>query len=185
MKAKNLVIFTWLLTAGFGVAGLARADVIDLTLLEPNQTVAPGTASVSFDATLFNPSATDTIYLNQADWCTNCAPDLTVDPSPFYNNFPLSLAPGQSSGPFELFAADLSSTIPLGTYQDSFSILGGPDGGTYTDFNVIATSPFSVTVGGSGPSVPEPGALSLLLAGILVLLRFPARRRAHAGLPRS
>jgi hypothetical protein len=185
MKAKNLVIWGWLLAAAFGAAGLARADAIDLTLLDPNQTVAQGTASVLFDATLFNPSATDTIFLNSARDECDCSSYFAVDDSPFYNNAPLSLAPGQSSGTFELFAVDLSSTIPPGTYQDTFSILGGPDGGTSTDFNVIGSAPFSVTVNSSSPSVPEPGTLSMLLAGILALLWVHVRRRAYRRLPRS
>jgi hypothetical protein len=174
MKAKNLAISIWLLATALGAA-VAQSQPVEVTLLNANQTVTQGTASVAFDATLLNTSASETIFLNSDNWCTACY--LTIDDSGFYANAPLSLSPGQSTSPFELFAVDLSPTIPPGTYQDTFSILGGPDGGTYTDFNVVGTAPFSITVNsaGSGTSVPEPGSLPIMLAGILALVWARAR----------
>ncbi len=165
-------------------AGTAYAQTLDVTLIDPNQTVTQGTTSVAFDATIFNPS-TATIYLN-GDAAATSSPFLTVDDAPFFNNAPLSLAPAQSSGTIELFDVDLAAAVPAGTYAlNTFSILGGADGGTFSLFNDLADAQFSVTVS-SAPTASAPeidpasatSAIALLLGCIIVLTgrRTPARR---------
>ena len=84
---------------------------------------------------------------------------LSVDDSPFFANAPLSLAPGQNSGPFELFAVDLATNTALGNYLgNGFEIQGGADGGNFTAFADLADATFSVTVAGS--TVAAPGVRS-------------------------
>jgi hypothetical protein len=160
----------------FGAATV-QAQSLDLTLTDPSQTVTQGTTSVAFDATIFNPSTTDTIYLN-GDAATTSSPFLSVDDTAFFNNAPLSLAPEQSSGPIELFDVDLSSDTATGTYDlNTFSILGGADGGSDSLFNDLADASFSVTVASpavqAAPEIDPTSATSglMLLAGCLAVLR--------------
>jgi hypothetical protein len=155
----------------------AYAQTLDVTLIDPNPVVTQGTTSIAFDATIFNPSTTDTIYLN-GDAATTSSPFLTVDDTPFFNNAPLSLAPGQSSGKIELFDVDLAAATTTDTYAlNTFSILGGADGGTFSLFNDLADAQFSVTVSSattvSAPEIDPSSAASaiMLLIGCLTVLR--------------
>jgi hypothetical protein len=175
MNKQQLVLPALALAATLGLAPAARAQTLDLTLLDANQTVTQGTTVVAFDATVFNPSATATIYLNDASG-TTASPFLSVDASPFFANAPLSLAPGQSSGSFELFAVDLATSTSPGTYLgNGFEIQGGADGGNFTAFNDLADAKFSVSVTSSVTKAPEvdpafaASGLTLLF-GTLVLL---------------
>lgn len=155
----------------------AHAQSLELVLTNPDQTVTQGTSTITYDATIFNPSTADTLYLN-GDASTTSSLLLTVDDSPFLANAPLSLAPGASAGPFELFNLDLAANTPVGTYApNTFSIQGGADGGTSTDFSDIGDAQFSVTVSpakvAAAPEVDPAstfGALTLL-AGCLLMLR--------------
>jgi hypothetical protein len=80
---------------------------------------------VDFDATITNSSST-TIYLNDAGGTTTSS-FLSVNDSPFFANATVSLAPGQTSGPFELYAVDLAKNTSLGSYVgNGFEIQGGP-----------------------------------------------------------
>jgi hypothetical protein len=154
-----------------------RADSLNVTPVQASQTVAQGTTVVTFYATITNPSTTDTVYLN-GDSSSTGSPDLTLDDSPFNTNAPLFLPPLASSGgmPFALFNVDLALDTPAGTYDsNTFSITGGPDGGTYTDFDDLVDVDFSVTVIGPASTVPEPGTSLLLVCG-LALLASASRR---------
>jgi MYXO-CTERM domain-containing protein len=173
MKTRLPIAFALTFLVSLG-APTARAQILDVTLADPNQTVAQGTASVAFDATTLNPS-TATIYLN-GDSATTSSPFLTVNDTPSFNNVPPSLAPGQSSGAIELFDLDLATTTPTGSYAlNTFSILGGADGGMGTLFQDLAEVSFSVTVTPQVGSVPEPGPLLLGTLGAFGL--FATRRR--------
>jgi len=144
----------------------ARADSLDVTLSQANQTVLLGTTTVVFDATISNPSSTDTIFLN-GDASSIPSPFLTIDDTPFFTNAPLSLAPGASTVPFELFDILLASNTPIGTYDlNTFSILGGLDGATFDD---LADTNFSITVANPA-AVPEPSTLLLLGLGLASLV---------------
>ena len=176
MNTQRLVLAGFALVAAIGSAPSTRAQTLDLTLLDANQTVTQGTTVVDFDATIFNPSTTNTIYLNDASGTTTSS-SLSVDASPFFANAPLSLAPGQTSGAFELFAVDLATNTAPGTYLgNGFEIQGGADGGTFTAFNDLADAGFSVTVASTTATVPEIDAVSAmsalaLLLGSLAVLR--------------
>lgn len=175
MTTQKIAFNALALTAAVCLAPSTQAQSLDVTLIDANQAVTQGTTVVDFEATVFNPSSTDTIYLNDGSGTTS-SPLLFVDDSPFFTNAPLSLAPGQSSGPFELFAVDLASTAAVGSYTGNvFSIQGGTDGGSFTAFNDLADTKFSLSVTGSTTSVPEidpasaMSALTLLLGGLAVL----------------
>src|SRR5215813_1186619 len=79
----------------------AHADSIGITLTQIDQTGVAG-RTVTFQATLTN-LTTNTIFLN-GDSGTTSSTLLTVDDNPFLTNAPLTLAPGASSGPFDLFS---------------------------------------------------------------------------------
>ncbi len=169
MNMQRLLFTALALAVALGLATLTRAQTLDLTLLDPNQTVTQGATVVDFEATIFNPSTTATIYLNDAGG-TTASSFLSVDDSPFFANAPLSLAPGQTSGPFELFAVDLATNTALGNYLgNGFEIQGGADGGNFTAFADLADANFSVTVAGSTVAAPEMDPLSAV-SGLALLL---------------
>src|SRR5271166_4451682 len=87
----------------------ARADSIDITLMQISQVGLSGT-TVTFDATLTNLTGS-TIFLN-GDARTTSTPFLSVDDSPFLTNAPLSLNPGARSGPFALFSVFIAPGTP-------------------------------------------------------------------------
>lgn len=149
-----------------------RADSLDLTLTDPTQSVAQGTTTVEFDASVVNPSTTDTIYLNGDDLATT-SPLVSIDDSP-YAAWPLSLAPGDSFGPAALFLVDLPADLAPGEYTGTFTITGGADGGTFSLFNDLADANFTVDVTGPSTVAPEPGTLLLLCTGLMAI--FALRR---------
>lgn len=161
------------------LAPASRADSLNVTLTQANQTVVLGTTTVAFDATISNPSSTDTIYLNGDSWTTSNL-FLTVDDAPFFNNAPLFLDPGASSGPFELFDVLLDPNTTAGDYSlNFFSIFGGADGGAGTAFDDLVDANFSVDV--TSPVVtPEPGTLLLLASGLASLAFFRKRLNSPA-----
>jgi hypothetical protein len=178
MTIRSLVhFFACALAVGF--ASSAAAQTLDLTLVDPSQSVQQGTVAVEFDAIVTNASA-QTVFLN-GDSATTGSPLLTIDDSPFFANAPLSLDPGQSSGLFALFNLDLDPSATPGVYDGNvFSLLGGADGGATVD---VADAAFSLTVTPSAPPVPEPGMLACSLIGLAALT--VRRRASHPGQVRS
>ncbi|MGA3068987.1 MAG: PEP-CTERM sorting domain-containing protein [Terracidiphilus sp.] len=155
---KRLCKCTLALAIAAASAGAARADaILDLT---PStlDTVAGGT--VEFAGTLTNTGDAD-LYLN-GDVVILPYPDLTVDDSPFFNNSPLFLSPGDAyTGPFIDVSVD--GATPLGSYSGSYTIQGGSDSET---FDNIAAEDFTVDV---GSPVPEPNTTLLLASGLATL----------------
>jgi hypothetical protein len=153
----------------------AHADAIQAGLTNSSLTGAPG-GTLAFFATLSNPSAIDTIYLNGIG-STAASALLSIDTSPFFNNAPLFLAPGDSSGPFELFDVLIAPGAPTGPYIGSFvTLLGGADGGTGTLFDDLADMNFDVQVSGA-TVVPEPATIWLTL--VILALSLGLARRAR------
>ena len=183
MKPQSIFTACLAALALAAMASPACADSLSLNLQQSIQTVLQGTASIGFYGTITNPSATDTVYLN-GDSYTSSSSYLTIDDSYFFNNAPFSLAPGASSGQFEIFAVDLLPNTPVGDYPlNSFTILGGPDGGMFSDFNSLASVNFEVDVQAPVSTTPEPATWALLGSGLalwagLVETRRRRRRRS-------
>jgi hypothetical protein len=176
MRAKTIQLLLSLLA----LAPPAGAGTLDLTLLDPDPQVVQGTTSVAFDATISNPSSA-TIYLN-GDGYSSVGP-LVVDDGPFYANAPISLLPGQATGPIELFAVTLPAATPVGSFSgNEFSIFGGADGGTGTAFSDLADVDFSVTVV-PAVSVPEVDSGAAMMGGLALLALLMAARRGRRGPP--
>ena len=136
------------------------ADTIDLSLSAPVQSGTAG-STVSFFATVSAPNSKgDTVFLNGDGF--DVSSPLTLDDSGFFNDFPLSLDPGDSfSG--TLFSIALPSNLAAGLYTGSFTILGGADGNAQ---DTLASVDWQVNVAPTGSTVPEPESLMLLVAGL-------------------
>ena len=136
------------------------ADTIDLSLNAPAQ---PGTAgsTVSFVATVLAPSTNGgTVFLNGDSF--NVSSPLILDDNGFFNDFPLSLDPGDNfSG--TLFSIALPSNLAAGLYTGSFEILGGADSDA---LDTLGSVDFQVNVVPTASTVPEPESLMLLAAGL-------------------
>lgn len=160
----------------------AHADSLTVTLTAPSQTVSQGTTVVGFDATLLNPTG-DTVYLN-ADSGSTSSLSVIIDDSPFTSSttvWPLFLAPsgqtGDSFGPALLFNLDLPAGLTPGVYMGEFSIEGGPDNGTFTDFSDLADANFTLEV--VTATTPEPSTLVLYGLGFLLIAALLVRRTFH------
>ena len=143
----------------------SRADGVEVTV-----STISGTAGSTVEAVGTITNDTDeTVDLN-GDSFSVSVPTVALDDTDFFINAPFFLDPGMSSGPFDIFAIQISPTAAPGTVGPNiFQVLGGPDGNT---FDVLGTATFNLEVEGS-PTVPEPSGMLLLLCGItaLVLVR--------------
>jgi hypothetical protein len=134
----------------------AYADTLTFTLTDPNQSVnrfSGGT--LTFAATVTAPSSNSgAVFLNSDLF--SLAGSFAVNDDGFFNNFPLSLAPG---GTFtgDLFTVTVPANTLAGLYAGSFTLLGGPNGGSS---NVLGTANFSIN------AVPEPSSMILLVTGV-------------------
>jgi len=163
-------------------AGMVQADMLDVSLVNSDLTGSPG-STVEFFGTISNPSTTDTVYLNGDSWTTG-SPFLTLDDTPFFTNAPFFLNPSGNTGPspLELFDVIIDPSATPGSYNGNlFSILGGPDGGTFTDFGDLVDVPFSVTVQSPTTTTPEPDTFWVVLLASITLA---IARRRQSGRPR-
>jgi len=146
------------------------------TLDQSALTGQPGN-TLMYTGTLMN-TGTNTLFLN-SDTFSLAASGLTLDDSPFLNNFPLSLSSGQSASG-DLFDVSIGSSVPDGFYSGSFTIQGGTQASSFTS---LATQTFSANVASSAASAPEPEAQTLMLCGgaVLGFVGTVRRRRLMTG----
>ena len=107
--------------------------------------------TATFSANLTNTTGA-TMFLNSDS--LNIASPLLADDTKFFLNSPFTLAPGASSGSFQIFDITILPGTTLAIYSGNFSILGGA---TAASFDQLGSANFAVNV------VPEPTTGSLLL----------------------
>jgi PEP-CTERM motif len=136
------------------------ADTISLSLNAPVQPGLTG-STVSFVATVLAPGTNGgTVFLNGDSF--DVSSQLMLDDSGFFNDFPFSLDPGDSSSG-TLFSIALPSNLAAGLYTGSFEILGGADSDS---LDTLGSVDFQVNVAPTASTVPEPESLMLLAAGL-------------------
>jgi len=146
-------------------AAAASADDISIALDDPTQTGSPG-ETLQFFGTITNTSAA-TVYLNSDSLTLDGVSLGLIDQ--FFNNMPIFLGAGDSSGDIELFDVTVSNPLvdPSGTYGGSYELIGGPDGEAQDD---VGSASFSVT------TVPEPSTIYLLLVVAAVYMVLSSRK---------
>ena len=164
---KNIMIR--LLTATLLTSAIALASPLTLTL---QNSLFNGSGG---DTLTFIATATNTTALTQnlnSDSFTLPSP-LTLDDSSYFNLWPLALNSSQTFGPQSLFTVFIPLSTPLGLYNGSFDMLGGPGA---NDQTVLAAAAFQVNVV-SGTATPEPASgLLVLIGGALIPLGRRYRR---------
>ena len=169
MKRTALYLSVLALAATF--SSPAFADTINLDLSAPVQSGASG-STVSFTATVSAPSTNGaTVFLNSDSF--NLDEPLTLDDDGFFFDFPLSLNAGDSFTGV-LFTVNLPGNVAAGSYDGSFEILGGADGGA---LDLLDTVTFEVN---TPSAVPEPSTLLLLATGLVVGMEVASRGRRQA-----
>lgn len=151
------------------LSNAAHADTLSLTLANPAPVSTQMGGTVNYFGTIAAAASnTGAEYLN-GDAYSIGAP-FTFDDSGFFNNAPLSLAPGQSYTGL-LFDIVVPAGSDVGTYSGYFDILGGS---TPNSYNNLASASFSTSV------TPEPSTWLLLGTGLLGMGLVLRRRGANA-----
>lgn len=164
MKISGYLALAVLALSLLVIAGSAKADGVTLTLSSVSGT--PG-STVTVDGTITNDSS-NTVYLNGESFTLGSS-FINGDPTDFFLNAPISLDPGGSSGLIALFAFQVASGTPNGSYSGDFLDIIGGGPSDFTD--TLASADYSVDVA----STPEPSALVLFGIGLLGFL--PLRRK--------
>lgn len=151
----------------------ASAGIITIAFDTPHQTALPG-QSVTFYGVISHVGdiGDPDIYLN-SDSLDFTMPGAVLTDN-FFANVPIFLSPGENSGLINLFEILLGNTP--GLYAGAYQLIGGADGGTNIAADNLAQANFSVN------AVPEPGTVTMLSAGLLLMLRQYRKRTRRARL---
>ncbi len=172
MRTLQIAVIAMLTVTG------AIANGITITLDTPNQTGHPGD-TLSFFGTITNTdpvSGNAPVYFN-LDSLNLTLSDASLNDQFYAAWFPLSLAPGATSGDIELFGVTFANpeTQTYGVYTGSYGLQGGQDGGDQSATGSLVNADFTVNV----EAAPEPGT-SLLIGSGLVFLPLFARHRMRS-----
>jgi hypothetical protein len=143
-------------------SAMCRADTITLDLMPPLLSGSQGSI-ISFSGVLSNTSAAS-VFLNSAGINLSggfAATDL--DTGPFFANAPLFLIAGDLTPTIDFFSISIPSTFAGGTYQGTFTVLGGAD---ESALDVVGSADFTLEVS----AVPEPNSAVLLSLGVLIVI---------------
>ena len=149
------------------------AAAISINLMPALLTGQPGTA-LTFSGILAN-TAISPVFLNGAGINLGGFAPANEDLSPFFANAPLSLAGGGSTSSIGLFTIGIPNPFSSGTYQGTFTVLGGADENALVN---LGAANFTVQVI-PGQVTPEPSAAVLLGVGWLALRAFQRRKPVH------
>jgi hypothetical protein len=154
MRKSTLTFSTLLFAVLLLVSSRAFADTINLSLSNTVLSGVPG-STLSFLATVSAPNTNEAaVFLNSDSFDVDSP--LTLDDSPFFSNFPLSLNPGDSTTDV-LFTVTLPTDAAITDYSGFFTILGGADGFAQ---DTLASTTFEVN------AVPEPSNVLLVATGL-------------------
>jgi hypothetical protein len=151
----------------------ARAAA-DLSLTIDPLTIFQGEVGATVTGTLTNLSG-DTVFLNAdtIDLPSTLIVPGSVNDSDFFNNAPLSLANGGSTGVIALFTFDVLPDALPGVYGGDYSVLGGVGDANAGNFDVLGSQIITVNT-----TTPEPNmslALGIGLIALFCIRRFPIR----------
>jgi hypothetical protein len=156
----------------FGLAALCHAtSTFTLTFAPDTLSGNPGDTLQFFGSLTNNTSST--VFINNDSF--TFAIMGAADDSPFLTFAPLSLGPNATSGSFEFIDVTIPLAQATGTYDGTFTVIGGADD---TAQNNLGTGAFHVLV--NAAAVPEPGPMLLVGIGIAVLWLSSIRSRRRA-----
>jgi hypothetical protein len=131
--------------------------------LELNNVTGTAGEELTVSGTITN-TATSVVYLNGENFNLASSNFINGDVTDFFNNAPLFLDPGNSSGLISLFSFEIAPGTAAGIYSgNSLQILGGPGN---TDLLDIADANFTVSV----VAAPEPTTLAMMMVATSMVL---------------